>query len=504
MKSISDNAFLGCTALSEINIPPETVYLGNNVFGSSLIEEISFPGSLKYIGKNNCPNTLKYIEMCDGIEFIPEHFADSCNNLREVNLPQTIKKIGYSAFPIEVQIPEECKIYTESEDARLENLPFDKFEYEGTVWVVRYDESDISVEPEDKKQLEGQIIIPEQHREYNITKIADNAFSGCEDITSIEIPNTIEIIGKGAFSGTNLNCDLVIPESVKIIGDEAFAHCNISSVLLNETLTEIGPKAFYGNNNISKVDIPQSVKKIGVDAFAVGEIHNFTIENENLIVSDIMFNGPINAMNSITETEDEENQAEEKPQPQNLERAQDSQNVSQDKQSETIDIDDEESSEKEDYTINLNKTLPLKIDTNISEAKADSTSFRVTVPSILPIKVDSSNNVLTATNAEIVNYGNNKVEVTSVNIQTQNNWKIVSLNTDFRSVPVNSKMFTFSINDNFFDEGTDVLLDIGQFWSDINSEENMSLKYSEDFAVQSEPITDLNIAKLIFKVTEKA
>ena len=84
-----------------------------------------------------------------------------------------------------------------------------------------------------KKYVSGYIEIPEEIEGLSVVKIGDGAFSGCENISGIEISKTVREIGSLAFEGcTNLQT-IVIPESVKKIGRDAF-----DNVLFKEVYIE--------------------------------------------------------------------------------------------------------------------------------------------------------------------------------------------------------------------------------------------------------------------------
>lgn len=57
----------------------------------------------------------------------------------------------------------------------------------------------------DYKFYNGDIEIPKtvkyEGATYNVTKIGDDAFSSCWELTSITIPNSVSSIGDGAFDG---------------------------------------------------------------------------------------------------------------------------------------------------------------------------------------------------------------------------------------------------------------------------------------------------------------
>ena len=62
-----------------------------------------------------------------------------------------------------------------------------------------------------------------------VTTIADEAFEGCESITEISLPSTLEKIGKSAFSDCYIKA-ITIPASVKEIGDYALSTSTLLTV----------------------------------------------------------------------------------------------------------------------------------------------------------------------------------------------------------------------------------------------------------------------------------
>ena len=71
-----------------------------------------------------------------------------------------------------------------------------------------------------------EIAIPATYRKKNITAISANAFAGCNNLTSITIPNGIIKIGELAFSNCSQLKSMDIPESVTAMGEAIFKGCN--------------------------------------------------------------------------------------------------------------------------------------------------------------------------------------------------------------------------------------------------------------------------------------
>lgn len=86
--------------------------------------------------------------------------------------------------------------------------------------------------------------------------ICNDAFSGCESINTITLPNTIKHIGNSSFYYCENLESIVIPVGVQSIGDWAFRGCaNLHGITLPNTIKSIGKESFIGVKNIiSKTD----------------------------------------------------------------------------------------------------------------------------------------------------------------------------------------------------------------------------------------------------------
>lgn len=104
--------------------------------------------------------------------------------------------------------------------------------------------------------------------ESTITTIADNAFSKCTSLKTVDIASGITTIGDHAFSGCSSLETVYFPKSVSTIESFAFSSCGkLNNVILPSQLGEIKQGTFSGCSKLTNIYLPASVKIIGTDAF---------------------------------------------------------------------------------------------------------------------------------------------------------------------------------------------------------------------------------------------
>ena len=105
----------------------------------------------------------------------------------------------------------------------------------------------------------------------SVTRIGSWAFFGCIGLTSVTIPDSVTSIGEGAFYRCSSLASVTIPDSVTKIGGWAFWNCEgLTSVTIPDSVTEIGDGAFEACDNLSQVELGNSVETIGEQAFWIG------------------------------------------------------------------------------------------------------------------------------------------------------------------------------------------------------------------------------------------
>lgn len=104
---------------------------------------------------------------------------------------------------------------------------------------------------------------------YDVVSIDNQAFYLCENLVSVEIPNSVITIGDKAFLGCRKLDNIEIPNSVTTIGVSAFEECfYFVSVEIPESVTKLGYRAFYRCNFLETARVPLSLKgKIDDETF---------------------------------------------------------------------------------------------------------------------------------------------------------------------------------------------------------------------------------------------
>lgn len=124
----------------------------------------------------------------------------------------------------------------------------------------------------------------------NVTSIGEYAFAGCDNLTSVDLPNTVSVIAsngffrcrKAVFNGIGSNIteigshgfgecysitSLNLPNATTI-QSFAFSYCiNLTSITLAEGLTKILSGTFYECRSLSSLAIPSTVTEIEYSCF---------------------------------------------------------------------------------------------------------------------------------------------------------------------------------------------------------------------------------------------
>ena len=101
-----------------------------------------------------------------------------------------------------------------------------------------------------------------------VTKIGYTAFSYCNTLQTIVIPDSVIIIGKGAFFSCERLTSITIPNGITSIDIGVFENCSsLTSITIPDSVTSIGQSAFYGCTSLTSITIPNGVKRIDIGVF---------------------------------------------------------------------------------------------------------------------------------------------------------------------------------------------------------------------------------------------
>lgn len=225
--TIGDYAFYDCDNLASINIPSSVTTIGDSAFSKcDKLSNIIIPNSVTYIGSDvfaYC-NSLTSVIISDSITTISNRAFQGCCNLKSIVIPNSVTSISSRAF-------EDCK--------NLTNISIGKnvtsigaLVLKGTAYY-----NDESNWINDSLYLGTYLmaakdtIFGKYAIKHETTIIADYAFYDFDNLTILEIPDSVTHIGISSFWGCdNLN-SIIIGDNVVYIDYYAFAYCNNLTVV---------------------------------------------------------------------------------------------------------------------------------------------------------------------------------------------------------------------------------------------------------------------------------
>lgn len=108
-----------------------------------------------------------------------------------------------------------------------------------------------------------------------IIAIGDNAFSNCNNLTSVTIPETVKSIGHVAFYNTGLT-SIIIPKTVKNIGEVVFGICKLKKVTMPGDFNYIRMEDEWVDNifhNMGEIHLNTSFKKKNMGYLRANKIY---------------------------------------------------------------------------------------------------------------------------------------------------------------------------------------------------------------------------------------
>ena len=133
------------------------------------------------------------------------------------------------------------------------------------------------------------VVIKEYINGHKVTSIGNyyygGIFSGCLSLTSVVLPDNLEIIGSSSFYGCSNLSSVTFGKDLKRIDRYAFYGCySLRTISFPEGLERIGECAFYNCTGFESIQLPESIESM--DELAFGQCENLKEINipQNLTV----------------------------------------------------------------------------------------------------------------------------------------------------------------------------------------------------------------------------
>lgn len=246
--------------LEEYTIKDGTVTLADNLFENWQGNATTFhiPASVEQIGNKAFAGTqIKTLPEMLGLKRIGGEAFYGCKNLKKLTIPETVEYIGGRAFYgcsniwslTYNAINAECESFMEP------NAPLEKIVIGGKV-----------------RRLPNVIFSGREFTEVALPscleRIDDYAFSGCENLTTINLSDSIRYIGDNAFSGCKNLTSINLSDCIRYIGNNVFSECkNLTTINISDSIRYIGEGAFYGCSSLKNIHWPLRLTTIGNYAF---------------------------------------------------------------------------------------------------------------------------------------------------------------------------------------------------------------------------------------------
>lgn len=277
LKDIGDMAFDNCRSLTKINIPDTVTRIGSRAFNEciGLTGSLVIPESVTSIGNsafNDCSGLTGDLIIPEGVVSIGQAAFQNCENIEIISLPSTLESLGDNVFDFinnvkEIKVNPENKYFRNDEYGALYDIQNNTLYYFPNKECVSY-----SIEA-------------------GTTKIASCAFSNCNKLVSVTVPESVISIERFAFENCTSLVNINIPEKVTRILHYTFSNCSslksitipdgvtyiesymfkdctsLENVILSANATEIASSSFENCVSLKNIIIPDKVNTIFYSAF---------------------------------------------------------------------------------------------------------------------------------------------------------------------------------------------------------------------------------------------
>lgn len=275
---IPPQAFNETVSLLTIDFPSSVIYVNSR----SQIEDTSwwavqpegvvYIGSVAYMWKGDMPsNTV--VSVREGTVLINPGAFQGRRNLVEITLPSSLIEIGSGAFAgsalTSLEIPDNVvslgsRAFANSDLTNIV-IPYNVI-YIGSHAFNGSALTDVVIESVQASIGTNAFVdtaLTNISLPYGITRLP--SFRGTY-LTTIEIPDSVVVIGSHSFYGVPLR-HVVLPNSLETIGRSAFENTLLTSIEIPESVTYIGERSFSNTNIDNDIILPRNITQLRFWAF---------------------------------------------------------------------------------------------------------------------------------------------------------------------------------------------------------------------------------------------
>ncbi len=281
VKVITAPSLRGNEYLISAIIPDTVTEIGNYLFNDCYnLVNITLPNTIKKVGCSAFLGTPWFEKLTDEFVIIGDGVLIKYNGKGgDITLPQTVKFLS-DAFAdnskiLRVDIPLSVvglSDYAFYNCASLSEIfvpshisDIGAHAFYGTTWLM--------AENDDFVILGNQVLIDYLGSETNVTipdtiKYISSAFDSKTSVTSVIIPASVNCVLSGAFYECSSLTSVTFLGPNTQIEENAFTGCtNLTEITLPENLKIISDFMFYSCLNLKKIDLPKNISYIGTSAF---------------------------------------------------------------------------------------------------------------------------------------------------------------------------------------------------------------------------------------------
>ena len=277
--SIEERAFSDCTNLTSVIIPNSVKTIGDYAFSTfTMFTSIEIGSSVESIG--SC--------------------AFSCNTETKMKVNATVPPVlgenPFSCYGFTVEVPaESITAYKTAEEWSKFNIVGPRVEQNGIIYDLK--EGNVAVVvSSNADNLPAEVVLGPTvvfgEKSYSVTEISNDAFAGCEGITSIVVNESVASIGSGVFEGCSSLTEVTWnATNCSYMDYAAILPSSVKKVVIGDNVTSIPGYLCYGLESLETIEFPEGLQSIGAWSFAYTGLNAINIPDGVTGIGGVAFSG---------------------------------------------------------------------------------------------------------------------------------------------------------------------------------------------------------------------